>query len=99
MFALFYSCRKTLMVLLCCLFIVYYFSRCLWGFVVKSLFCFAVLCVLSSFTIISLGKRELVALLLLSSLCLVTDFVLCLFLMLLWVGLQFLTLAVPGHTH
>ena len=31
------------------------------------LFCYAVLCVLSSFAIISLGKRELVALLLLPS--------------------------------
>ena len=62
-------------------------------------FCYAVLCVLSSFTIILLGKRELVALLLLSSLCLVADIVLCLFLTVLWVGLQFLTLAIPGHTH
>ena len=37
------------------------------GFSVGSLFCFAVLCVLSSssFAIISLGKRELIALLLL----------------------------------
>ena len=32
------------------------------GAVVWSLFCFAVLCVLSSFAIISPGKRELVAL-------------------------------------
>ena len=33
------------------------------------LFCFAVICVLSSFAIISLGKRELTALLLLCSEC------------------------------
>ena len=36
---------------------------------VKSLFCFAIVCVLSSFAIIWLGKRELVALLLLCSEC------------------------------
>ena len=34
---------------------------------VRYLFCYAVLCVLYRFTIISLGKRELVALYLLSS--------------------------------
>ena len=39
------------------------------GFSVTSLFCFAVLGVLSSFAIISLGKRDLVALLLLRSEC------------------------------
>ena len=38
-------------------------------FSVRSLFCFAVLCVLSSFASVSLGKRELVALLLLCSEC------------------------------
>ena len=38
-------------------------SHCLWGLSVWSLFCFAVLCVLSNFAIISRGKRELVALL------------------------------------
>ena len=37
------------------------------AFHVRFLFWFAVLCVLSSFVIISLGKRELVALLLLCS--------------------------------
>ena len=37
------------------------------GFCVRSLFCCARLCVLSSFAMISLGKRELVALLVLSS--------------------------------
>ena len=34
-----------------------------------SLFCFAGVCVISSFAIISLGTRELVALLLLCSIC------------------------------
>ena len=52
-----------------CLFIVCCCSHCLLGFSVRSLFCFAVLCVLSSFAIISLGKRKLVALLLLCSEC------------------------------
>ena len=32
-----------------------------WGLSVRSLFCFAVLCVLSNFTILPMGKRELVA--------------------------------------
>ena len=36
---------------------------CVFFFCVRSLYCYAVLCVHSSFTIISLGKRELVALL------------------------------------
>ena len=41
----------------------------LWRFDIRSLFCFAVLSVVSSFAIISLRKRELVALLLLCSEC------------------------------
>ena len=41
------------------------------GFCVCSMFCCTLLCVISSFTIILMGKRELVALLCLSSLCLV----------------------------
>ena len=45
-------------------------------FSIRSLFCFAVLCVVSIFAIISLGKRELVALLLLCSECHVTVIVL-----------------------
>ena len=52
------------------------------------MFCCAVLCVLFSFAIILMGKRELVALLCLSSWCLVTVSGLRLFLTLLWVGLQ-----------
>ena len=42
-------------------------SHCLWGFCVWSLSCYAVLSVISSFTIIVIGKRELDALFLLSS--------------------------------
>ena len=37
------------------------------GFCVCSMFCYALLCFLSSFTIILMGKRELVALFCLSS--------------------------------
>ena len=51
-------------------------SHCLWGFSVGSMLCFAVLCALSSFAIILLGKREPVALLLLCSECHVTVIVL-----------------------
>ena len=41
------------------------------GFCVCSMFCCALLCVLSSFAIISMEKRELVACLCLSSWCLI----------------------------
>ena len=69
------------------------------GEVVWSLFCFAVLCVLSSFAIISLGKRELVALILLSSWCHVAVFVRCLFLAVAWlVPVQFVIVSFFGHT-
>ena len=44
-------------------------------------------------------KRELVALLLLPFGCLVTVNVLWLFLMVLWVGLQFVIVVFPDHTH
>ena len=55
------------------------------GFCYCSMFCFALLCVHSSFAIISMGKRELVALLCLSSWCL--KIVLWLFLTMPWVCL------------
>ena len=61
------------------------------------MFCCALLCVHSSFAIISLGKRELDALLCLSSWCLV--FVVWLFLMMSRVCLQFVILVFPDHTH
>ena len=54
--------------------------------------------VISSFAIISLWKTELIALLLLSSFCHVTVSVLCLFLMVTWVGLQCVIVIVPKHT-
>ena len=55
--------------------------------------------VLSSFTIILLRKRDLVAFLKLKSCCCVAFGVLCLFLMVLWVGLQCTIVAFPDHTH
>ena len=55
--------------------------------------------VLSGFAIISLGKRELVALLLLSFCCHVAVSGLCFFLTVPWVGLQCVIGAFPGHTH
>ena len=62
-----------------------------------SMFCCALLCVHSSFAIISMGKRELVALLCLSSWCLVI--VVWLFLMMPQVCLQFVIVVFPDHTH
>ena len=62
-----------------------------------SMFCCTLLYVHSSFAIILLGKRELVALFSLSSWCLVV--VVCLFLAVPWVCLQFVVVVFPGHTH
>ena len=61
--------------------------------------CFVVLLLYapSSFAFILMGKRELVALLGLSSWCLVI--VVWLFLAVSWVCLQFLIVVFPGHTH
>ena len=46
-----------------------------------------------------MGIRELVALLLLSFGCLVTVNVLWLFLTVLWIGLRFVIVVFPNHTH
>ena len=64
-----------------------------------SLFCYALLCVHSSFEIILKRKRKLVALLLLSYRCIVTINVLWLFLTMPLVGLQYVILVFPDHTH
>ena len=64
-----------------------------------SLFCYALFCVHSRFAIILKRKRKLVALLLLSYRCIVTINVLWLFLMALWVGLQYVIVVFPDHTH
>ena len=61
------------------------------------LLCCTYLYVHSSFAIILMGKRELVALLCLSSWCLVI--VVWLFLAVPWVGLQFVIVVFPDHTH
>ena len=68
------------------------------GALCLSLFCYALLCVLSSFAIILKRKRELVALLLLPNGCLVTVNVLWLFLTVPWVGRQCVIVVFPDHT-
>ena len=60
-------------------------------------FCCAILLVDSSFAIISMGKKELVALLSLSSWC--PMIVVRLFLEMLLVCLQFGTMVLPDHSH
>ena len=67
------------------------------GFSNCSIFCCALRCVLSSFAIILMRKREIVALLSLSSWCLVI--VVRLFLAMPWVCLQFVIVVYPDHTH
>ena len=62
-----------------------------------SMFCCALLCVHFSIAIISMGKRELIALLNLSSWCLVV--VGRLFLAVLLGCLQFVIVVYPDHTH
>ena len=62
-----------------------------------AMLCCALLCVHSSFAIILMGKRELVALLSLSSWCHVI--VVWLFLIVPWVCLQFVIVVFPDHTH
>ena len=62
-----------------------------------SMFCCTLLYVHSSFAIILMGKRELVALLGLSSWCFVM--VVWLFLVVPWVCLRFVIVVFPDHTH
>ena len=69
------------------------------GVLCLSLFCYALLCVLSSFAIILKRKRKLIALQLLSLRCIVTVNILWLFLTVPWVGLQCVIVAFPGYTH
>ena len=61
------------------------------------MFCLFDLILHSSFAIILMGKRELVALLVLSSWCLVM--VVWLFLSVPWVCLRFVIVVFPDHTH
>ena len=67
------------------------------GFCNCSMFCCALLCVHFSFAMILVGKRELVALLCLSSWCLVIT--VWLFLAVPRVCLQFEIVVFPDHTH
>ena len=69
------------------------------GVLCLSLFCYALLCIHSSFAITLKRKRKLVALLLLPYRCIVTINVLWLFLTVLWVGLQYVIVVFPDHTH
>ena len=69
------------------------------GVLCLSLLWCALLCVLSSFEIILKRKRELVALLLLSYICLVTVNVLWFYLTVPWAGLQCVIVVYPDHTH
>ena len=66
-----------------------------------SLFCYALLCVHSSFAIILKRKRERAdfCLLLLSCGCLFAVYVLSLFLAVPWVGMQRVIVIFPHHTH
>ena len=61
--------------------------------------CYALLCVHSSFCNHLKRNRKLVALLLLCYRCIVTINVLWLFLEVPWVGLQFVVVVFPDHTH
>ena len=67
------------------------------GFCNCSVFCCALLYIRSSYAIILMGKRELVALLCLSFWCLVI--VVWLFLTMPRVCLQFVIVVFPDHTH
>ena len=64
-----------------------------------SWFCYALLCVHSSFAVILKRKRKLVALLLLSYRRIVATNVLWLFLTVPWVSLQCVVVVFPDHTH
>ena len=69
------------------------------GVLCLSLFCYALLCVHSSLAIILMRKIKLVALLLLSYICIVTINVLWFFLTVALVGRQCVIMVFPDHTH
>ena len=69
------------------------------GVLCLCLFCCALLCVHSSFAIILKRKRKLVALLLLFDRCIVPINVLWLLLTVSLVGLQYVIVVFPVHTH
>ena len=88
--------RSKALVLLVLIFCLMYFLLFV-GALCLSLFCYALLCILSSFAIILKRKRELISLLLLSYGRLVTVNVL--WLTVPWVGLQCVIVVFPYHTH
>ena len=69
------------------------------GVLCLSLFCYILFCVHFSFAIILKRKRKLFALLLLSCRCIVTINVLWLFPTAPWVGLQYVSVVFPDHSH
>ena len=69
------------------------------GVLCLSLFCYALLCVHSSFAIILKRKRKLVAFVVFSYRRIVTMNVLWLFLSVPWVDLQYVFVVFPDHTH
>ena len=69
------------------------------GILCLSLFCYALLCVHSSFAIILKMKKKLFALLILSYRCIVTINVLWLFLTVPWFRLQCVNVVFSDHTH
>ena len=69
------------------------------GALCLSLFCYAFLCVHSSFAFILERKGKLVVLLKMSYRCIVTINGLWLFLFVPWVGLQYVIVVFPDHTH
>ena len=88
---------KAVVLLLLLIYCLMYFPLIV-GVLCLYLFCYALLCVHSSFAIILKRKRKLVALLLLSYICIVTINVLWLFLQVLWVGLQCVMTVFLDHT-
>ena len=90
--------RSKAVVLLLSIYCLMYFPLFV-GVLCLSLFCYALLCVHSGFVIILKSMRKLVALLLLSYRCIDTINVLWLFLTVPWVGLQFVIVVFPDHTH
>ena len=93
-FAAYRSKAVVLLLLIYCLMYFPFFV----GFLCLSLFCYALLCVHSSFALI-LKTRKLVVLLSLSYRCIVTINVQWLFLTVPWVGLQCVIVVFPDHTH
>ena len=86
-------------VVLLLLIVCYVYFRLFVGVLCLYLFCYALLCIHSSFAIILKRKREQVALLLLSFGCLVTVNIMWLLLTVPWAGLLCVIVVFPDHTH